>query len=442
MFTVLVRERRGEQVAYTFQKSSVSVGRGQGNDIVLPRRQISDRHVSVYCRSGRFIITDLASTHGTWVRGRRLSQPRVVAAMEPVELGDFTMRCHLGGPRALDPPLANTQWPSDLMPSFKRLERLRELLYGDKTYKAWMSLCALLDEWPEDDDLAVALEYADELMESWPDEVRQVPDIWKRALLAGSPNPRFRLIRALELNYEVLEARVVSQLRWVPWLDNLRILSLRRSFMEDRELGALLELPQLTGLRWLDVSNNRISDRGLGHLAEASSMRELEGLVLSGNPIEGAGLPALVSSGHLARLKHLDLNDTWAGRMIPMALLAASNLSHLEVLNVAGNHLGPDGLQVLAQLPALGHLRRMEASHNRVGDEGMSALAMTPLETALRHLDLSHNDIGDPGALALANSPHFASLTQLNLRGNRLSDVGIEALASSPHLPNLDVLEV
>lgn len=444
VFTVLVKERGGREVAYTFDRRSVTVGRGVGNDVVLPRRRVADRHLSIFCKDRSFVVTDLHTSHGTWVRGRRLSQPVVLASMEPIEVGDFRLRCHLGGVRSASAHSGprEARWSTDLMETQQRLERLRGLLYGEKTESGWSSLCALLDEWPEDEDLSVALDYAESLLESWPDRLRRAPDVWKRPLLMGrASNPRFRVIKRLDLSYAVMEARVIGQLRWKPWLSQLTMLTLRRSFMEDSEVEALIGLESLRSLRHLDLGYNRIGDDGVAMLSQAPWAGSLEHLNLEGNPISGPGVHPLLRSPSLSKLASLNLSDVWAGAQVSMALLAG-RLPALRELRLSAMKLGPDQAHLLAQAPCLEHLDVLELSQNLLGDEGVNALSQAPRRCALRSLDLSSNGVSDVGALSLASSRAFSGLTTLRLSGNALSEHAIQALANSRMLPRLDVLEV
>lgn len=445
VFTVLVQERGGREVAYTFASRSVTVGRGAANDVVLPRRRVADRHLSVFCKDHRFVVTDLQTTHGTWVRGRRLSQPAVLASMEPFEVGEFRLRCHLGGDRSASVSVRanDPEWSSDLMETQQRFELLRGILYGEKTEAGWRSLCALLDEWPEDEELSVALDYAASLLESWPDQLRQAPDMWKRPLLTGrASDPRFGLLRRLDLSYAVLEARVIGQLRWKPWLSQLTMLTLRRSFMEDSEVEALAGLDSLRNLRHLDLGYNRIGDKGVAVLAEAPWAASLESLNLEGNPISGPGVHLLLRSPSLQKLASLNLSDVWAGAQVSMALLAGGRLPALRELRLSAMKLGADQAHLLAQAPCLEHLSVLDLSQNQLGDEGVNALAQAPRRCVLRSLDLSSNGVSDVGALALASSRAFSELITLRLSGNALSERAIQALASSAMLPRLDILEV
>src|SRR3978361_1836109 len=73
MFTILIQEKGGEQRRMVFNKPEVTIGRVQGNDIVLPKGNVSKRHARIVLKDGKFIIVDLKSTNGTYVNGRKIT---------------------------------------------------------------------------------------------------------------------------------------------------------------------------------------------------------------------------------------------------------------------------------------------------------------------------------------------------------------------------------
>ena len=78
MFAILITEKGGEQRRIVFNKPEVTIGRVQGNDIVLPKGNVSKRHARIVLKDGKFIIVDLKSTNGTYVNGRKITSPLVV----------------------------------------------------------------------------------------------------------------------------------------------------------------------------------------------------------------------------------------------------------------------------------------------------------------------------------------------------------------------------
>ena len=77
-FAVIISEKGGQERREVFDKNEISIGRVQGNDLLLPKGNVSKRHSQVFCREGRFFVADLKSTNGTYLNGRRITTPSVI----------------------------------------------------------------------------------------------------------------------------------------------------------------------------------------------------------------------------------------------------------------------------------------------------------------------------------------------------------------------------
>jgi len=65
---VLTSESGGaSQPIFRFQSRNISVGRKEGNDVVLPVGHISSRHANIKRRGGSYVLSDLGSTNGSAV---------------------------------------------------------------------------------------------------------------------------------------------------------------------------------------------------------------------------------------------------------------------------------------------------------------------------------------------------------------------------------------
>src|ERR1700744_2613269 len=65
MFTIITSEKGGAERREGFDRNEINVGRVQGNDLMLPKGNVSKHHARLLFRDGRFIVTDLKSTNGT-----------------------------------------------------------------------------------------------------------------------------------------------------------------------------------------------------------------------------------------------------------------------------------------------------------------------------------------------------------------------------------------
>ena len=96
MFTIVISEKGGAERREAFDKNEINVGRVQGNDLMLPKGNVSKHHARLLFRDARFIVTDLKSTNGTYVNGRKISQATIVREGDKIYIGDFVLRLETG----------------------------------------------------------------------------------------------------------------------------------------------------------------------------------------------------------------------------------------------------------------------------------------------------------------------------------------------------------
>src|SRR5271165_4391707 len=96
MFTIIISEKGGAERREAFDKNEINVGRVQGNDLMLPKGNVSKHHARLLFRDGRFIVTDLKSTNGTYVNGRKIAQATIVREGDKIYIGDFVLRLDAG----------------------------------------------------------------------------------------------------------------------------------------------------------------------------------------------------------------------------------------------------------------------------------------------------------------------------------------------------------
>jgi pilus assembly protein CpaF len=92
MVNLSLTEKGGSTNELSFDKDEVTVGRVRGNDIVLPKGNVSKHHCRLSVRGGEILVEDLRSTNGTYVNGRKLAEPTPVSMSDKVFVGDFIIR--------------------------------------------------------------------------------------------------------------------------------------------------------------------------------------------------------------------------------------------------------------------------------------------------------------------------------------------------------------
>ncbi len=75
--------------------AGVTLGRSSRCDVVLDDANVSRQHAELRPRGGSWVLTDLGSTNGSSVNGRRIDAPTVVKPGDEIELGTSVMTFEL-----------------------------------------------------------------------------------------------------------------------------------------------------------------------------------------------------------------------------------------------------------------------------------------------------------------------------------------------------------
>jgi len=78
------------------QMSATSIGRGPGNEIVLPDEAVSSQHCRIRPEGGRFVVHDLESTNGTFVNEHRVGR-HMLSEGDVIRLGETWLEFGLYG---------------------------------------------------------------------------------------------------------------------------------------------------------------------------------------------------------------------------------------------------------------------------------------------------------------------------------------------------------
>ncbi|MBI5511831.1 MAG: Flp pilus assembly complex ATPase component TadA [Deltaproteobacteria bacterium] len=152
MFTVTIQEKGGAPSVREFDQPEVTIGRIQGNDIVLPKSNISKRHARIINNSGAFVVIDSKSTNGTYINGKRIDAPYDLRVGDKIFIGDFTIELEAAAAAAKSakasklaspPPPPEPKEP--LMPA-KAGGKKEEILKDEE----WDASSALGKEWADD----------------------------------------------------------------------------------------------------------------------------------------------------------------------------------------------------------------------------------------------------------------------------------------------------
>lgn len=119
MFTITISDKGGQQSRLEFSKPEVSIGRMKGNDVVLPKGNVSKRHARILMRGDSFYVKDTGSTNGTYINGRKVEvdAEQHVSGDDKIYIGDFILQltsaeragagARSGPPSPPNPPAGN-----------------------------------------------------------------------------------------------------------------------------------------------------------------------------------------------------------------------------------------------------------------------------------------------------------------------------------------------
>jgi predicted component of type VI protein secretion system len=97
-FQLVVEQGPRPGQVFELPRSTVSIGRDPGNQVVINDPQISRQHARMTPQGGLMVLEDLGSTNGTMVNGLRITGPHTLAHGDQIGLGDNVTLIFYGRP--------------------------------------------------------------------------------------------------------------------------------------------------------------------------------------------------------------------------------------------------------------------------------------------------------------------------------------------------------
>ena len=88
---ITVRSAEGPAVTYRFEQDTIAIGRAEANDLSLLNATLSRRHAEIRRDGSGWVLADLASRNGTYLNGRRATQPQPLRAGDEIGVGDVVL---------------------------------------------------------------------------------------------------------------------------------------------------------------------------------------------------------------------------------------------------------------------------------------------------------------------------------------------------------------
>lgn len=76
----------------SFDKSSINIGRVQGNDVVLPSPQVSKQHVQIIVKEAILVLIDISSVNGTYLNGLRVLGSMQLRVNDEINVGPYRIK--------------------------------------------------------------------------------------------------------------------------------------------------------------------------------------------------------------------------------------------------------------------------------------------------------------------------------------------------------------
>jgi len=86
----LLLGRRTMQV-YDFKQPSIIVGREDGADVLIDNPSVSRRHAEIRLGDNGWVVEDLGSSNGTFMRGTKISGPQPIGLGDEIGFGKFSI---------------------------------------------------------------------------------------------------------------------------------------------------------------------------------------------------------------------------------------------------------------------------------------------------------------------------------------------------------------
>jgi pSer/pThr/pTyr-binding forkhead associated (FHA) protein len=86
----LLLGRRTMQV-YDFKQESIVIGRDDGADVLIDNPSVSRRHAEIRLGEEGWVVEDLGSSNGTFIRGAKISGPQPIGLGDEIGFGKFSI---------------------------------------------------------------------------------------------------------------------------------------------------------------------------------------------------------------------------------------------------------------------------------------------------------------------------------------------------------------
>ena len=91
MLTILLKFKNSEIKTIETDKAEITIGRNPGNDIYIDNLGVSKQHAKIVRDDGKYVIEDLNSTNGTFIKDKRVARA-VLNNNDEVQIGKHSLQ--------------------------------------------------------------------------------------------------------------------------------------------------------------------------------------------------------------------------------------------------------------------------------------------------------------------------------------------------------------
>ena len=92
MYTLIIEDRHGKNAAeISFEQGTYTIGRVDGNDVVLPSNSVSRTHARIFVSNNKCYIDDLGSTAGSIINGVPISGRTEITNGTRIKIGEYML---------------------------------------------------------------------------------------------------------------------------------------------------------------------------------------------------------------------------------------------------------------------------------------------------------------------------------------------------------------
>ncbi len=89
MVKVIVQDDAGRKIVVPFVREEITIGRQEGNTILLTERNISRHHARLFRQNGAILVEDLGSYNGIRINGARVEGKVAIHPGDLIQIGDY-----------------------------------------------------------------------------------------------------------------------------------------------------------------------------------------------------------------------------------------------------------------------------------------------------------------------------------------------------------------